>query len=66
MKRRETAKIEMRWLGRDCLNLAVEGKILKEALKIPALDAAAFVGDFWVVLLAGPGQLWTVTERETG
>lgn len=66
MKQRETVKIEMRWLGRGCLRLAVEDKILKETLKRPAPDAVASVGGFWVVLLAGPSQLWTVTEQETG
>lgn len=67
VERRETAKCEMRWLGRGCLRLAVEGKILKkETLKRPAPDAVAFVGGFWVVPLAGPSQLWTVTEQESG
>ena len=66
VKRTETGKIEMRWLGRGCLKLAVEGKILKkEILKNPALDGVVFVGGFGVVLLAGPSQLWTVTEQES-
>lgn len=46
VKQRETAKIEMRWLGRDCLRSAVEGKTLTETLRIPALDAVAFVEGF--------------------
>lgn len=67
VKRTEIAKTEMRWLGRGCLTLAVEGEILKkETLKSPALDVVVFVGGFWVVLLAGPSQLWTVTEQESG
>ena len=66
MKRRETAKIETRWLGRGCLSWAVEGKISKEISKSPALDAVVFVKGFWAVLLARPNQLWTVTEQESG
>ena len=66
VKRTGTAKIEKRWLGKGCLMLAVEDKILKETLKSPAPDAVACVGDFCVILLARPSQLWIVTEQETG
>lgn len=57
VKRRETAKTESRLLGTGYLRLAVEGMILTETLKYPALDAVAFVEGFWVVLLAGRSQL---------
>ena len=46
--------------------LTVEGKILKEALKRPGLDAVAFVKGFWVAPLTGSKQLWIVTEQESG
>ena len=58
VKRRETARIEKRWLGMGCLKLAVVGKILKrETWTSPALDAVAFVMGSWVVPLAGPDRL---------
>lgn len=63
---RETARTEMRWFGRGCLRLGVEGKILKETWKKPALDAVAVVKGFLAVLLVGPSQLWIVTERGSG
>lgn len=67
VKRRGTAKTEMRSLGRDCPRLAFGDRILtKDTSKRPALGAVAFGGDFWVVLPACADQLWTVTEQETG
>ena len=46
VKQKGTARTGKRWLDRGCLRPAVEGKILKEALKSPALDAVVFVAGF--------------------
>ena len=66
VKQRGTARIGKRWLGRGCLRLAVERKILKEASKSPALDAVVFVAGFEVVPPAIRSRLWIVTEQESG
>ena len=67
VKRKGTARIEKRWLDMGCLNLAVEGKILKrETWTSPALVAVAFVMGSWVLPLVGLGRLWIVTERGIG
>ena len=67
VKRMGTAKTEMRWLGRGCPRLAVGDKTsTKGPWKKPAPDAVAVGEGFWAVPLAGPSQLWTVTEQGTG